>query len=137
MPTLVVAAAIVDSLDNPSRLLAAQRSYPEQLAGLWEFPGGKAEPGERPEEALRREIREELSCELTLGPLVHGPAGNWSLPGERTMRLWLATPGATTSAPVLGSSHSELRWVRSRDIDSLPWLPGDVQVLPTLRTLLA
>ncbi len=134
MPRLIVGAAIVDSLEHPTRLLTAQRSYPEKLAGLWEFPGGKVEPGESPESALQREIREELSTVLTLGPRIDSRAGDWPLPGGNDMRLWLATAKGAP-APVLGSSHRELRWVRLEDIDSLPWLPGDLQILPALRKI--
>ena len=70
MPKLVVGAAIVDSLACPTRLLAAQRSYPESLAGFWEFPGGKVEPSERPEQALVREIQEELNLDIKAGALI-------------------------------------------------------------------
>lgn len=72
-PRPVVAAAIVDSLQRPSRLLAAQRSYPPELAGLFELPGGKVERGEAPLDALHREIHEELGTALTLGPPVPYP----------------------------------------------------------------
>ena len=115
MAVFVVGAAIVDSLTNPTQLLAAQRSYPDALAGQWEFPGGKAEPGEVPEEALHREIREELGAALILGPRILAPAtglasittsagtsGDWSIPVGR-MRVWLAEnlPGITgTLRPV-------------------------------------
>ena len=57
-PVLVVAAAIVDHLDNPRELFAARRSVPPALAGRWELPGGKVEPGETPLQALEREIEE-------------------------------------------------------------------------------
>ena len=88
MPKLVVGAAIVDSLTRPTRLLAAQRSYPENLAGLWEFPGGKVEPGETSEAALRREISEELSTSLVLGARVSSnDDGDWPLPNGSNIRI--------------------------------------------------
>ena len=133
MPKLVVGAAIVDSLTRPTRLLAAQRSYPENLAGLWEFPGGKVEPGETSEAALRREISEELSTSLVLGARVSSSNdGDWPLPNGSNMRLWLAAVADGASGPQLGMSHRELRWVRAAEIPQLPWLPGDLQILPSL-----
>ena len=133
MPKLVVGAAIVDSLTRPTRLLAAQRSYPENLAGLWEFPGGKVEPGETSEAALRREISEELSTSLVLGARVSSnDDGDWPLPNGSNMRIWLAELPDGAPMPRLGSSHRELRWVRAAEISGLPWLPGDLQILPAL-----
>lgn len=131
---LVVGAAIVDSLSQPTRLLAAQRSYPEKLAGLWEFPGGKVEPGEAPEAALRREISEELSTSLVRGTRVSSSYdnGDWPLPNGHPMRLWLATVADAAPAPRLGPSHRELRWVRAVEVAELPWLAGDLQILPAL-----
>ena len=63
----VVGAAIVDSLEAPTRMLVAQRSAPQTVAGLWEFPGGKVEPGESCEQALGRELTEELGVQARLG----------------------------------------------------------------------
>ena len=80
--TLIVAAAILDSLDHPRMLLAAQRSYPADIAGLWEFPGGKVEPDESPEDAVLREIREELGCEIVLGERVVAPASSVDSEGD-------------------------------------------------------
>ena len=65
----VVAAVIADDLDHPTKILATERGYGE-FKGQWEFPGGKIEKGETPEEAIRREIREELEVEIEVGPLL-------------------------------------------------------------------
>ena len=73
-------------------VLAAQRSYPASLAGRWEFPGGKVEDGEEPEDALRREIREELGIGIAIGRRLRSARGDWRLPNGMDMRLWLARP---------------------------------------------
>ena len=103
---LVVAAAITDSLEVPRVLLAARRTDPPALAGLWEFPGGKVERGETPERALRRELREELGVEIEIGDEILGPDDGedygcntpvWMLrPGDvegvrLVLRIWWAT----------------------------------------------
>lgn len=127
----IVAAVIVDDLETPTRFLAAQRSYPADLAGQWEFPGGKVEPGEDPVEALRREIREELGVELTLGNMVVGPrADGWPIP-PGVMLVWLAT----TTDTVRPTEHSALTWCDKTGPD-LPWLAGDRDLVAHLTTLL-
>ncbi|MGO1590758.1 MAG: (deoxy)nucleoside triphosphate pyrophosphohydrolase [Ancrocorticia sp.] len=132
MATFVVGAAIVDSLEHPTRLLATQRSYPEALAGQWEFPGGKVEEGESPEQALQREIREELRSALIIGRQVRGPrSGDWEIPVGR-MRIWLAQIAPEGPPPTQGPSHRDLRWVDRSSIRNLPWLPGDIQIIPEL-----
>ena len=135
MEKFVVGAAIVDSITRPTQLLAAQRSYPESLAGQWEFPGGKVEPGESPEEALHREIREELGTALVLGPrlLAPTPLSDWKIPVGR-MRVWLAQIAPASAPPTAQSSHRQLRWVKPDAIPTLPWLKGDVQIIHELLT---
>ncbi len=127
-PGLVVAAAIVDHLHAPRRLLAARRSAPLELAGQWELPGGKVEPAEDPVAALHREIGEELGISITLGALLHGPAGgDWPITERLRLRVWLAQ--VTAGAPRALADHDELRWVGVATASALPWLPADVPVV--------
>jgi 8-oxo-dGTP diphosphatase len=126
----------VDRLAKPSVLLVARRSAPEKLAGLWEFPGGKVEPGEAPEAALRRELDEELGIEVHLG--VELPAdtpSGWRLNDRASMRVWFAE--ILAGEPQALEDHDELRWVSLADPDEvlgLPWIPAD---FPIVRELLA
>ena len=131
VPVLVVAAAIVDDLDRPSTLLAARRSTPASLAGRWEFPGGKVEPGETPRAALHREIEEELGVQIVLGPELTGPAeGLWILSSGYVMRLWLAAVVSGTPRPLV--EHDELRWLPAGRWHEVPWLTADLPLVAAL-----
>lgn len=135
----VVAAAVVDNLDSPTQLLAARRSTPVELAGQWEFPGGKIEPGESPQEALDRELDEELRLRITRGSLVVPSYGtDWMLTDALTMRVWLVT---SSDQPRLRGSHDELRWLRldlhrnlspTHPLLSVPWLKPDLPIIEAL-----
>lgn len=134
----VVGAAIVNSLESPSWMLVAQRSAPESLAGLWEFPGGKVESGESCEQALERELIEELGVSVHIGSEVQGdhPQG-WVLNEKAAMRVFLAEISRGEPLPL--QDHRELRWVSvkkqsGQDILDLPWIPAD---LPIVRELLS
>jgi 8-oxo-dGTP diphosphatase len=130
-PRLVVAAAIVDDLDAPRSLLAARRSGPVSLAGRWEFPGGKVEPGETPVEGVHRELREELGVELRLGQELVGPDGGaWRLSDSYEMRLWLAVITEGEPRPLV--EHDELRWLPAGDWHQVPWLDADVRIVDAL-----
>lgn len=130
-PVLVVAAALVDDLTAPGALLAARRSGPVSLAGRWEFPGGKVEPGESPQDALHREILEELGVTVVLGDELVGPDdGSWWLSERYVMRLWLAR--VTSGRPTPLVEHDELRWLSTGHWGDVPWLDADVRIVTAL-----
>ncbi|MEW6644535.1 MAG: 8-oxo-dGTP diphosphatase MutT [Pseudomonadota bacterium] len=129
--TLVVACALVDA-DN--RVLIAQRPEGKTLAGLWEFPGGKLDPGERPEQALIRELHEELGItvrEACLAPLTfasHGYDDFHLLMPLYICRRWDGTPAAREG--------QALAWVRANKLRDYPMPPADLPLIPHLTGLL-
>ena len=125
---IVVAAAIVNDLSQPTQVLGAQRSYPEQWRGFYEFPGGKTEPGETPEQALRRELREELSAEIIVGERLEE---TWPAHGGFQMYVYLCALAPHSVAQV-GTAHLSLRWVDLQHSESLPWLPADYPILTAI-----
>lgn len=131
-PVQVVGAAIVDSLATPTHLLVGQRSAPPALAGLWEFPGGKVEPDEACEDALLRELGEELGITAQLGTEIAGPhPQGWVLNEKAAMRVWWAeiTDGRATAL----QDHAELRWVPlDATMLELPWIPADFPIVEEL-----
>ena len=134
-PILVVAAAIVDRLDDPRALLAARRSVPASLAGRWELPGGKVEPGETPLDALHREIEEELGVRLRLGAERLGPDdGAWRLAEPYTMRVWLAE--VADGVPEPRTAHDQLAWLAAGEWLSVLWLDSDVRIVRALEAAL-
>ncbi|MBB5080912.1 (deoxy)nucleoside triphosphate pyrophosphohydrolase [Nonomuraea endophytica] len=126
MSIVVVAAVIV----SDGRVLAAQRAEPPALAGGWEFPGGKVDPGEGEEEALLRECREELGVEISVGRRV---GGDWPLSPGYVMRVWLATLQVGT--PV-AKEHLALRWLGPDEYFSVDWLGADLPVMEAVADLL-
>lgn len=120
---LVVAAAVVDDLTRPTRLLAARRSAPKTLAGRWEFPGGKVEPGESAVDALHRELDEELGVAAVLGEAIPGPdGGDWRATKGYRMRLWYAV---VDGEPAPLQDHDELRWLTLPTLATVPWLDAN------------
>lgn len=117
-PLDVVGAVIVDG----DLVLCARRPPGGPLAGLWEFPGGKVEPGESRSDALRREVREELGCEVEVGDQVESTPHS-----TPTLRLILTTfyCSIVSGAPV-PAEHAELRWVTRSRLSALDWAPADV-----------
>lgn len=123
---------IVDDPRRPTRVLAARRRG--SLAGYWEFPGGKVEQGETPQQALVRELWEELSCPAQVLSRLDPPTGHaWRINDALELQLWLTV---LDQPAVLGSSHDQLRWVSAGELTELAWLPSDTRALPTVRALL-
>ncbi len=134
----VVGAAIVDSLEYPGRLLVARRSAPPALAGLWEFPGGKVEPGETPGDALHRELAEELGISVSLGAEIEGPLEQgWPLNERAAMRVWLAEVASGQPRPL--EDHDLLEWVvlePDAALAALAWIPADYPIVASLLSMI-
>ena len=129
MPKVIVAAVII----TDGRVLACERSAPAEVAGRWEFPGGKVEPGETDQAALARECAEELGVRVEVGdrvgpdvPLAHGRA---------VLRVFAVRllDGDVPRA----LEHTSMRWLAVDELDSVPWLPADKPIVAELPALLA
>ena len=128
---LVVACALVDA-DN--RILIAQRPEGKALAGLWEFPGGKVDIGERPEEALIRELREELGIETKtacLAPLTFASHAYETF--HLLMPLYICR---RWEGNVVAREGQQLAWVRPNKLRDYPMPPADIPLIPHLLDLL-
>jgi 8-oxo-dGTP diphosphatase len=132
---LVVGAVIVDRLERPTRVLAARRTGPPALAGRWELPGGKVEPGETPEDALHRELVEELGVQVRRGDeLVPDDGPSWPLsPGLELRAWWCEISGGS---PQLSAAHDDLRWMPAATLADLPWLEPDRPLVERIRLVL-
>ncbi|MDH4983565.1 8-oxo-dGTP diphosphatase MutT [Hyphomicrobium sp. D-2] len=132
-PILLVAAAAIVDTDN--RVLLTRRPPGKDMAGLWEFPGGKVEPGETPEAALRRELFEELGidvCPECLHPITF--ASHTYEKFHLLMPLFLVRQW---DGMVAAQEGQELAWVRAMRLKDYPMPPADVPLIPALRDLLS
>lgn len=126
MKQIEVSAAVI--LSDRGEVLATQRGYGE-WKGWWEFPGGKLEPGETPEEALRREIREELAVEIEVGELL--TTVEYDYPHfHLTMHCYICH---LRSGHLTLLEHEAARWLSPADLPTLRWLPADLPVVDQLR----
>lgn len=114
----VVGAAII----RDGRVLAAQRSSTMSLPGLWEFPGGKIEKGESAQNALTRELKEELNSAVEVGDRIVTTSHDYPF---GTVQLTTFYARIVGGEPVAGE-HSELRWCNASELESLNWAPADV-----------
>ena len=131
MTKKVVLVSAVALIDPDGRVLLAQRPEGKSMAGLWEFPGGKVEAGETPEEALIRELHEELGIETwssCLAPLTfasHAYEDFHLLMPLFACRRWNGTPQS--------KEGQALKWVKAQDLKNFPMPPADIPLIPILR----
>lgn len=123
----MVAAVIM----KEGKVFATQRGYGEFKDG-WEFPGGKVEAGESPEEALCREIREELEVEVNVGDLID--TIEYDYPAFHLSMKCYACTIAGGSPHLL--EHEAARWLSADQLDSVAWLPADITLIPKIAGLL-
>lgn len=122
----VVAAAVVRN----DRVLAARRGPQMSLASLWEFPGGKTEPRETPQAALRREFREELGCSIRVGRQINTTRHLYEF-GLVVLSSFYAEIDSGEPIP---TEHSELKWCTASELAELDWAPAD---LPAVESVIA
>ena len=132
MKTILVVAVVL--IDRDGRVLLSQRPSGKSMAGLWEFPGGKVENGEVPEEALIRELKEELgidtwsSCLAPLSFVSHSYEDFHLLMPVFVCRKWVGSP-----TPMEGQA---LKWVNRDELKDYPMPPADIPMIAVIRDLL-
>ena len=132
-PLLLVAAVAL--LDDDNRVLIAQRPEGKSMAGLWEFPGGKVEPGETPEAALRRELKEELGIEVCLKCLA---PFNFASHAYDTFHLLMPLYICKTwDGEITPHEGQKLQWVSGLELSRYRMPPADLPLVPWLRDFLA
>lgn len=128
MTTIEVVASIIS---NGDKILATQRGYGE-WQGWWEFPGGKIEPLETKENALIREIREELSADIKIDKLIC--TVDYDYPSfHLTMHCYLCT---LINDKLSLNEHNAICWLSKEELYNLNWLPADLQILPILKDII-
>ena len=127
MKTIEVVAAVI--FDEQGRIFATQRGYGE-WKDWWEFPGGKIEPGETPQQALHREIHEELDADIEIGPLLR--TINYDYPA---FHLTMHCFKCTLDSAVTLLEHEAAKWLKPSDLQSVRWLPADEDIINDLKRL--
>jgi 8-oxo-dGTP diphosphatase len=122
----VVGAVIVEN----GKVLCAQRGPAKSLPFKWEFPGGKIEVGESPQEALRREINEEMRCEIEIGEQVEDTVYEYDF-GLVHLKTFYCK--LTAGEPIL-TEHVSIQWLSPNELRSLDWAPADIPAIETLST---
>lgn len=123
----VVAAIICDDMEKITKIFATAKGYGE-FKGQWEFPGGKIEEGEEPEDALRREIREELDTEIEVGDMIH--TVEYDYPAfHLSMDCFLAK---VRSGSLVLKEAKEAKWLTKRELYDVQWLPADISLIKVL-----
>ena len=128
LKTIRVAAAVIRSEDN---IFAAARGYGE-FKGGWEFPGGKIESGETPQEALKREIMEELETEISVGELIDTIEYDYPEFHLSMDCFWCEI----LSGNLVLKEAEDARWLAADELDSVAWLPADVTLIEKIKVQL-
>jgi 8-oxo-dGTP diphosphatase len=129
MPKLLLVAAVA-LVDADGRVLIAQRPAGKSMAGLWEFPGGKFEPDEAPEDCLIRELREELGIDVKVDCLAPLTFASFSYPTfHLLMPVWICR---RWSGSPMGREGQALKWVRPTQLRDYPMPPADEPLVPYL-----
>ena len=124
----VVAAVICDNIKEKNKIFATARGYGE-LKGGWEFPGGKVEPGETPQQALVREIMEELDTEIKVGEWIDTIEFDYPTFHLSMDCFWCEV----VSGKLVLKEAEAARWLTKEELDSVPWLPADQTILETIK----
>ena len=126
MKKINVVAAVIRNTEN--HILATQRGYGE-WKGWWEFPGGKVEANETPEDALKREIREELSANISVERFLNTVEYDYPT-FHLSMRCYLCTLQSET---LHMNEHADACWISETELDCLKWLPADIYIVDELK----
>jgi 8-oxo-dGTP diphosphatase len=124
----VVAAIICDSLENKTQVFATARGYGE-FRGLWEFPGGKIEAGETPQQALIREIKEELDTEIEVGDLLDTIEYDYPEFHLSMDCFWAQVKSGTLRL----KEAADAKWLTKENLDSVQWLPADLTLTEKIK----
>ena len=133
MKTIRVVAAIIRATNEKGEpiIFATQRGYGDFKDG-WEFPGGKIEAGESPQEALRREIMEELETEIVVGDLIDTIEYDYPSFHLSMDCFW----ARVTSGELVLKEHEAARWLSKGELGSVEWLPADIALIGKIRELM-
>ena len=126
----VVAAVIWDNINTPKKIFATQRGYGE-FKGGWEFPGGKVEEGETPQEALKREIMEELATEIKVGDYIETVEYDYPKFHLSMQCFWCEVVSGNLEL----KEHEAARWLQKEQIYEVEWLPADVSLVEKIRQI--